>query len=88
MTEGVKMTIYELTEEERAVMKKLIDNGLVVTVGEHARVKQDLKAMEGFADLWYFAMDRAPGAFERIVTTCAPSSWMHKIAAIKRGEHA
>jgi hypothetical protein len=38
-TDGTKMTIYELTEEERAVMKKLIDNGLVVTIGEHARVK-------------------------------------------------
>ena len=33
-------TIYELTEQERAVMKKLIDNGLVVTIGEHAKFKR------------------------------------------------
>jgi len=29
-------TIYELTEAERITMKKLIDMGLVVTIGEHA----------------------------------------------------
>lgn len=32
--------IYELTEEERAVMRKLVDGKHVVTIGEHARVKE------------------------------------------------
>lgn len=34
-------TIYELTDDERACMKRLIDAGLVVTIGEHSRVKRD-----------------------------------------------
>ena len=36
-------TIYELTKNERATMKKLIDMGLVVTIGAHARVRKDAK---------------------------------------------
>lgn len=53
-----------------------------------AAAQMDAKALKGFADLWYFAMDDAPGDFERIVTTCTPKSWMHEIAKIKRGERA
>jgi len=34
-------TIYELTAEERATMKRLIDAGLVVGIGEHAVIKRD-----------------------------------------------
>ena len=53
---------------------------------ELSEAKRDAATGKEFADLWYFAMDHAPGDFERIVTTCSPSSWMHEIAKIKRGE--
>ena len=36
------MNIYELTEAERATMLKLINEGLVVSLGKHASVKRDL----------------------------------------------
>ena len=51
-----------------------------------ADAQMEIKSLQGFADLWYFAMDHAPGDFERIVTTCSPTHWMHEIAKIKRGE--
>jgi hypothetical protein len=53
---------------------------------ELAEAKQDAKSLQSFADLWYFAMDHAPGDFERIVTTCSPATWMHEIAKVRRGE--
>lgn len=34
------MTIYELTSDERTTMKKLIEEGLVVTIGDHMRLKR------------------------------------------------
>ena len=37
-------TIYELTAEDRASMKRLIDAGVVVTTGEHQRNKARLDA--------------------------------------------
>lgn len=50
------------------------------------RLRAEVKSLQGFADLWYFAMDRAPGDFQRIVTTHKPSQWMYEIAKIRRGE--
>ena len=34
-------TIYQLTAEERACMKRLTDAGLVVSIGKHAAVKRE-----------------------------------------------
>lgn len=53
---------------------------------ELATAKMEAKTLQGFADLWYFAMDHAPGDFERIVTHCPPETWMHEIAKVRRGE--
>ncbi len=53
---------------------------------ELAAAKMEEKSLQGFADLWYFAMDKAPGDFERIVTTCQPAMWMNEIAKVRRGE--
>ena len=39
-------TIYSMTSEERAAMRRLITNGVVVTVGEHARTKKQLGSLE------------------------------------------
>ena len=55
-------------------------------VREIERLRGEVKSLQGFADLWYFAMDHAPGQFEKIVTTCRPESWMHEIAKVRRGE--
>lgn len=55
---------------------------------ELERVRADLKAMEGFADLWYFVSDEAPLEFEKIVAEYSPSRWLteaHKLRAAKRG---
>jgi hypothetical protein len=38
------MTIYELTDTERAVMRMLIEKNMVVTIGAHADVKRQLTA--------------------------------------------
>ena len=43
----------------------------------------ELEMLRGFADLWYFAMDDAPGEFERIVTTYSPAAWMSEIAKVR-----
>ena len=32
-------TVYELTDEERATMKRLIDARLVIGIGKHAKLK-------------------------------------------------
>lgn len=55
---------------------------------EIERLRADLKAMEGFADLWYFVSDEAPLAFEKIVADYSPGRWLteaHKLRAAKRG---
>ena len=38
-------TVYELTDEERATMKRLIDAGLVVGIGKHARLRAKLEQL-------------------------------------------
>lgn len=38
------MTIYELTEEQRAMMRFLVENKMVVSIGSHADVKRQLTA--------------------------------------------
>jgi hypothetical protein len=43
---------------------------------EVERLRADLKAMEGFADLWYFVSDEAPLDFERIVCEYTPGRWL------------
>jgi hypothetical protein len=55
---------------------------------EIERLRADLKAMEGFADLWYFVSDEAPLQFEKIVAEYSPGRWLgeaHKLRAAKRG---
>ena len=51
-------------------------------------LRADLKAMEGFADLWYFVSDEAPLEFEKIVNDWSPGRWLGeaaKLRAAKRG---
>lgn len=38
------MTIYELTDAERAVMRKLIEEKMVISIGTHADIKRQLTA--------------------------------------------
>lgn len=55
---------------------------------EIERLRADIKAMEGFADLWYFVSDEAPLQFEKIVAEYSPGRWLgeaHKLRAAKRG---
>lgn len=47
------------------------------------RLKADVKVMEGFADLWYYAEEHAL-EFETIVATYIPSRWMNELANRKR----
>lgn len=55
-----------------------------VLAAEVRDLRDQLKRMSGFSDLWYFAMDSAPLEFERIVTTHSPSVWMAEIAKLRR----
>ena len=51
------------------------------------RLRADLKAMEGFAELWYFVSDEAPLEFEKIVAEYSPGRWMteaHKLLRAAR----
>lgn len=55
---------------------------------ENERLRDNLKAMENFADLWYFVSDEAPLEFEKIVVEYSPGRWLteaHKLRASKRG---
>ena len=51
---------------------------------EIERLRADLKAMEGFADLWYFVMDEAPREFEQIVSEWSSARWMDEAAKLRR----
>ena len=61
---------------------------LVKQAQQIVSLRADLKAMEGFADLWYFVSDEAPLEFEKIVAEYSPGRWLDeaaKLRAAKRG---
>lgn len=47
-------------------------------------LREDNRCLRDFAELWYYAMDEAPMAFEKIVTEYTPSSWLTQIAKHRR----
>jgi hypothetical protein len=75
--------VYD-TPEEKEIMR--LEAKVKRLQAELIASQAEAKTLQGFADLWYFAMDHAPGEFERIVTTCQPALWMHEIAKVRRGE--
>lgn len=89
-----------MSPEKIAELRKLRGSGLTSAVGEYTpdelwealdeieSLRADLKAMEGFADLWYFVSDEAPLEFEKIVAEYSPGRWLGeaaKLRAAKRG---
>ena len=64
-------TIYELTADERATMKRLTEAGLVVSIGEHKRERDRLKAINAelleVVTIWMRFFDTMPkGQFWKI----------------------
>ncbi len=47
-------------------------------------LKQELKTMSEFADLWYFVIDDASREFEEIVNTCDPKIWLNEVIKLKK----
>lgn len=85
---------YGLPERMAELKEAMADAGHPLTNKNHNLISHALRdliadrdAMRGFADLWYFAMDDAPGDFERIVTTYSPAHWMSEIAKIRKARN-
>lgn len=76
-----------LTDKELQSLRNL-GNEAEAAADEIVRLRADLKAMEGFADLWYFVSDEAPLEFEKIVAEYSPGRWLteaNKLRISKRG---
>ena len=50
---------------------------------EIERLRADLKAAQGFGELWYFVMDEAPMKFESIVCNYSPARWLDEAAKLR-----
>lgn len=48
-----------------------------------ADLEADKKCFKEFADLWYYATDKVPMQFERIVTDWSPKSWMSELLKLR-----
>jgi hypothetical protein len=76
-----------LSDQELQSLRNL-GNECEAAAAEIEELRAALKAMEGFADLWYFVSDEAPLEFEKIVAEYSPGRWLgeaHKLRAAKRG---
>lgn len=49
-----------------------------------AEARAETERYKSYYDLWYFVMDEAPLAFEEIVKTCSPASWMGAAQHLKK----
>lgn len=84
---AVSDALRALMDEKRQAAQS-VDSEKEALRQENEKLRADLKAMEGFADLWYFVSDEAPLDFEKIVAEYSPSRWLteaNKLRTAKRG---